>query len=324
MNEFGFELSLCACLEQHQEAIIARQLGASVARSGGRILDIVTVMPGPQFDERTTITDRTIPPAVIEAPVGPGQFRPAREVFDMSPQRRQDLIDQAVDVGFLEQRRAHGRTELRQVCRYPEAWFSAIVGIENKPDLGTPGALDKQLRIDASLGVVDYAVVATESHVTRAHLAQFPDPVGVWEYTPGGSIDVIRPPARLSVDTHGVELTKRHTDRTDIAIVSPRAKRRMRRRIAERAYGKGWRTYQRPDCACCQLRVQHGTPCLPYCHAQDRVVRPHGDCGVDCARRQPTDDTRTVDWETERARRTPWVSSPDGRVRTQAGLDQFG
>ncbi|ELK55782.1 hypothetical protein D320_02657, partial [Haloferax sp. BAB-2207] len=62
-SEFAFELALCARLEQTTDWLPARQLGASVASPGSRIIDVCAVVPGPGFDDRARITDRAIPAA---------------------------------------------------------------------------------------------------------------------------------------------------------------------------------------------------------------------------------------------------------------------
>ncbi|MFC6764247.1 DUF5787 family protein, partial [Natrinema soli] len=55
MSEFAFELELCAHLESRREGIVARQLGGSVADPGGRILDVLCVEPGSEFDDRVAL-----------------------------------------------------------------------------------------------------------------------------------------------------------------------------------------------------------------------------------------------------------------------------
>lgn len=327
MREFGFELSLCARLEADREAIVARQLGGGVADPGGRILDVVLVDPGPAFEERAAITAERIPMAAIESAVGTGRFRPVREAFDRLELRRDHvdaIVDRAVEIGFFERRRRSGRDELRQTARSPSSWFGDLVAIENKPDLGSPGALETQLRTDVSLGLVDRVVLATESYVTRAHLNRIPDAVGVWRFDPeSGSIDEIREPNALSSDAPGVELLDRRPGRADIKIVDATEKARARRRLAERAYGKGWRTYDFPDCAAVSSTERHGSGGLPYCAWKGRLVDPGSECGEECSGYDP-EPAPEVDLEAERSRRSPWVAEPEGRVRRQAGLDRFG
>jgi len=317
VREFGFELSLCATIEHEREAVVSRQLGAGVR--GRRVVDTVLVTPGPAFGARATITAETIPGAAIESDVGPGRARRPGEAFDCPAERARRTVERAVDVGFFERERRDGHTYVRQTARYPDDWFDRLVGIENKPDLGRPGALETQLLTDVHLAVLDEVVLATASHVTGAHLNRIPDPVGVWEFDPGtGERDIVREPDPLSTDGYGVEIRDRRPARTAIAIVTPDEKGRARRRLAERAYGKGWRTYDLPACG----RVDPDGDGLPYCPWKGRVVRRATDCGAACGGHDPADPP-DVDREGLRARRTPWEPDPAGRQRRQAGLDRY-
>ncbi|QLK27429.1 DUF5787 family protein [Natrinema zhouii] len=333
MSEFAFELELCAHLESRREGIVARQLGGSVADPGGRILDVLCVEPGPEFDDRVAITSESIPDAAIESAVGTGRARYWKDAFDCHPERARSALERALEISFFERDHAasttSGRDYVRQVARYPD-WYRRIVGIENKPDLGRPGDLEAQLWTDVSLALVDEVVLATESYVTRAHLHRIPEEVGVWRVHRDGSdagrsleIEVIREPTPLSVDEPGIEPLESHPGRTEIEVVSPAAKARTRRRIAERAYGKGWRTYRFPACMACEPTDPDAVGAtLPYCEWAGRVVDPGSECGPSC----PGYDsaaTSDVDLEAERDQRTPWRADPEGKRRRQSGLDQF-
>ncbi|PSP75620.1 hypothetical protein BRC81_14630 [Halobacteriales archaeon QS_1_68_20] len=333
MSEFAFELALCARLEADREGVVARQLGAGVERPGNRVVDVLVVEPGSRFDERTRLPPERIPDATVESEVGPGRARYWKDAFDCHPERAERAVERAVDIGFFERERRGGREYVRQVARYPD-WFGRLIGIENKPDLGDPGDLEAQLRKDVSLGVLDAAVLATESHVTGAHLNRIPDEVGVWRVHSSGrdgvasaegdvEIEVVREPAPLNVDGPGVELLEEHPGRTEIAVVDADRKARARRRLAERAYGKGWRTYDFPDCAEVEPANVAGSDGLPYCAWKGRLVDAAAECGPDCpgyADAEPPD----VDLDAERAARSSWNRDPEGRARRQAGLDRFG
>lgn len=330
MSEFAFELELCAHLESRREGIVARQLVASVAEPGGRILDIVCIEPGPAFDERVAITSESIPDAAIASTVGTGRARSWNDAFDCHPERARRAVDRALEIGFFERDHtasaAANREYVRQTVRYPD-WYGRLVGIENKPDLGRPGDLEAQLRTDVSLAVVDAVVLATESYVTRAHLHRLPDAVGVWrvhrdDASGGLEIEVIREQASLPVDEPGIEPLETHPGRTEIEVVSAEAKARARRRLAERAYGKGWRTYDFPACEACQPTDIDGAT-LPYCGWADRIVDAAAECGPSCPGYEQA-TASAVDLEAERDRQTPWEADPDGTRRRQAGLDQFG
>ena len=360
MREYAFEQALCVRLER-PDRIVARQVGGGVRRPGGRVLDTVVVEPGPAFDRRAAITDAAVPPAAVESDVGVGRYRRVPPAFDCSAERAREIAAEAVRAGVFERERddrtlgpderLRPGTRVRQVARYPE-WFSRVTAVENKPDLDRPGDLRRQLRLDAALGVVDRVVLATSDHVTGAHLNRLPDAVGVWRYdhsegdaapgveaatavTAGGpdrdrdglapdGVAVVREPEPLPVDEPGVELLRERPGRTEIAVVDVAEKRRARRRIAERAYGKGFRpaAAEFPGCACADEGETAGGGGLPYCEWKGRVVDPSRECGPACAgfeASEPPDVTP----EAERDRRTAWRRDPEGRKRRQSGLDQF-
>lgn len=321
MDEFAFELLLCAALEGGAPSrIISRQLGASTR--GRRIVDILTVTPGPEFDARTAITPHTIPTEAIAADVGPGRFRYWKDCFDCHPERARTAMERAVEIGFFERERRSGRTYVRQTVRYPD-WFGTLRAIENKPDLDRPGDLSRQLRTDVSLGVCDEVILATRSHVTGAHLNRIPEEVGVWQFDPEtGAREVIRTPQRLSTGS-GIEPLERRSSHTDIDVVSAEEIARLRRRLAERAYGKGWRV-EFPSCPHVENREAQrassdkvsGVDGIPYCTRQQRIVRPADAC--DCS-----SSPAAVDLAAIRDRHSPWVRNPPGTATTQSRLDRF-
>ena len=323
MREFGFELRLCAHLEADGR-LVARQLGTTVRRPGSRIVDVLVVEPGPEFEARRAITPETIPDLAIEADVGAGKARTRSRAFralDVHPDTARDVADRAVEVGFLARERRGGREYLRQVARYLEEWFGRLVAIENKPDLGRPGDLEAQLRTDVALGLVDEVILATGSYVTRAHLNRIPEAVGVWRFH-GGTLDVIREPTPLPIEEPGVEILEERSGRTDVRIVGADEKARQRRRIAERAYGKGWRTYELPPCANAREAGMDGVGGLPGCDHHGRLVDPATECGPACPGFEEAEPP-TVDLEAERDRTSPWVADPAGLHRRQSGLDRF-
>ena len=313
--EFGFELALAAHLES-DEAVLSRQLGASV--HGRRVMDLVRIEPGPEFERRVSLTAETIPPAAIRSDVGPGRARYWKEAFDCHPERAERATEAAIERGFFEREREGGRTYVRQATRYPD-WVGRIVGIENKPDLGRPGDLETQLLTDVELGLLDAVVLATASHVTGAHRNRIPDEVGIWRFDPEtGEQRLLREPSQLPVEQPGVEILDRSSAQTEIRIASPEAKARARLALAERAYGKGWRTYEMPACA----RVDPDEDGLPVCPWKGRVVRPATECGPDCGGHDPAEPP-AFDPAELRAARTAWEADPDGQTRRQVDLGRF-
>lgn len=314
MREFGFEMRLCAALEADGK-LVARQLGASPY--GTRVMDIVSVLPGSGFDDRRRLTDATIPAPLLEADLGAGQARRPRDAFDGPPERRQKLVKRGVNCGFLERERSDGQSRVRQVARYPDDWFDGLLAVENKPDLGSPGDMELQLRKDVSLALFDRVVLATISHVTGAHLNRLPDSVGVWRVNPAtGDREVVREAEPLSTDDPGIDILEERPGETEIRPVDARMKARYRRRMAERAYGKGWRV-PFPDCPHVENRSIAGVDGIPYCHKQGRIVRPTDACtNVDGS-------GPDVDVAARRDEHSPWVRDPEGVRRRQSGLDRF-
>ncbi len=331
MREYDFELRLAALLERDGlpgrpggagEGILARQLGTSVVGSGSRIMDLLWVVPGPDFERRVALSAETIPPLAIESAVTVGTTRPIKETIAAPPEVARRVAERAAAVGFFELTRQGGQTVARQAARYPD-WFSGLCGIENKPDLGTPGDLAAQLRRDVSLQVLDFVILATASHVTRAHLHRLPDPVGIWRVHPADpSIEVIREPESLDPGEPSFEIRQEQPGQFDVSFVTAREKATQRRRIAERAYGKGWRTYEAPGCANFEPTTVAGTDGLPGCAWAGRLVEPAAECGPDCPgyEHAPTPD---LEKQEERARRTPWIPEVSGAARHQSFLDRF-
>jgi hypothetical protein len=325
VREYPFELAVCARLERDRDAVVARQLGGGVEAPGNRVVDVVVVEPGPEFDDRARLTDRAIPVSAVESDVGPGRARPPARAFDTSAEHARRVADRTVEVGFFERERRGRRELVRQVARYPD-WFDRLVAVENKPDLGEPGDLRTQLRKDVSLGLFDAVVLTTGSHVTGAHLNRIPEAVGVWriDADDGGetaSVEVLREPEALAVGEPGVELLAEHPGRTEVAVVDADAKARARRRVAERAYGKGWRPAELPGCTEADAGGAAGVETLPYCDWKDRLVDP-ANCGPDCPGYDPGEPPAT-DPDGERAERSPWVRDPEGVASEQVGLDRF-
>ena len=331
MREYDFELRLAARLEDEglpgetpvsDPALIARQLGTSVVGAGARIMDLVAVGRGPALDRRQRISARSIPPAAVESDVPVGTARPVTEAIDAPPDVAREVAVAAAERGFFELTRRDGQLLARQAVRYPD-WFGPLVGIENKPDLGSPGDLAAQLRRDRSLQVLDAVVLATASHVTRAHRHRLPSQIGIWQVDPEGpTIEVIRDPTPLSPGSPSFEIRAEQPGAYAVEPVTPAAKARQRRRIAERAYDKGWRPDALPACANLQPETVAGTAGLPSCAWAGRLVEPSAECGPDCPGIDPG-PAPAVDLAAERARRSAWEPDPPGAARRQSFLDRF-
>jgi hypothetical protein len=320
VREFAFELAVCAALEAESDGIVARQLGTH-----SRIVDVVAIDPGPAFEARTEITAEAIPGPAIESDVGVGSARRPTAAIDTAPNRAEAVADRAVEIGFFEAERRGGRRYVRQAARYPD-WIGGLRAIENKPDLGRPGDLERQLRKDVSLSLFDEVVLVTASYVTGAHLNRIPEAVGVRRFdAETGTFETIREPSQLSTDETGIAIVDEHPARVDIEPIEGEAKAHLRRRLAERAYGKGWRPDSLPGCEHAAARGPSFSPKeeLPYCAWKCRFVDPARECGPDCSGYSSADPPNS-DPVARRDRQTPWKADPDGVTRQQTGLDRFG
>lgn len=320
MREFAFELAVCAAIEAESDGVVARQLGTR-----SRVVDVVEIEPGPEFEARAEITSEAIPGPAIESDVGVGRARRATAAIDADPGRAESIADRAVEIGFFEAERRGRKRVVRQATRYPD-WIGGLTAIENKPDLGRPGDLERQLRKDVSLSLFDEIVLVTGSYVTGAHLNRIPEPVGVRRFdAETGSFETVREPSRLRSDSAGIAILEESAAKTDIEPIGPERKARMRRRIAERAYGKGWRPEALPGC---ERAAPRGPPfgpedALPHCEWKERFVDPARECGPECPEYAPTEPP-AVDPDALRDRRTGWKADPGGVARRQAGLGRFG
>jgi hypothetical protein len=320
MREYAFELAMCAAVEADSDGLVARQLGSHT-----RIVDAVEILPGSDFSARTELTAEAIPDLAIESDVGVGRARYWKDAIDAAPDRAKSVVDRAVDIGFFTDERRNGRRYVRQTARYPD-WFGGLRAFENKPDLGRPGDLQLQLRKDVSMALFDEVVLVTESYVTGAHLNRIPESVGVRRFFPEeGRFEVVREATPLASAEPGIAVLDETPTQVDIDPVTVDEKARYRRRIAERAYGKGWRPDALPACERAAARGPEFRPddALPYCGWKGRFVDPARECGPDCDGYAAADPPE-ADTEAARARQSPWNPDPEGRERRQVGLDRFG
>lgn len=319
VDEFGFELQLCAHLEATTDAIVSRQLGGSIQHTN-RVLDTVLVEPGPAFQQRANLTNESIPTMVLEADIGAGRFRDWRALLGDGMAAEQ-AIERAHDIGYLEMEYEAGRERVKAIDRYPESWFDRVVAIENKPDLDSPGGLYEQLRFDTTLGLVDAVILATQSYVTRAHRNRFPDEVGIWRFEPETrDLEVIESPTQLAIDQPGLEIIEHQPGQTSVEPIDPAQKRRARRQVAERAYGKGWRTYSLPPCA--NIEPGDGRALgLPYCSYYEDLVNPSLTCGPSCPGHSSAPPP-ALDLDAIRETHSPWVRDPPDRRSRQGRLGE--
>ncbi|WP_435097927.1 DUF5787 family protein [Halarchaeum sp. P4] len=293
--EFGFELRVCAWAESNwtpaepdSRVLVARQLGTQRRR-----WDTVLVEADPEaLRTRAELGDRELDPELRSlaehAPADWTYYRDALPDPGYPWRYVRDAIHRASARGVLEERKRGNRIEIRRVAPYPD-WVRRVVAIENKPDFDASAARDlaDQLERDVALGLADEVWVATRADETRALVTEMPIHAGVLTFDEAMDASVAWHPRSLDPDAAGVRVTE-HGDPTTFEYVAADEKRETRRRIAERAYGRGWRSYvetMRPDCKAFDLRdAEHGY--VPYCHAKD-CEQTAAECSGSCASFSP-------------------------------------
>ena len=214
-----------------------------------------------------------------------------------------ESIHRAADRDLLETRRRSGRIEIRRRFAYPD-WVDRVIAIENKPDLDASAARDlqPQLEHDVALALADEVWVATActgEAVPPVLLEDLPVAAGVLELDPTAlEATVCWNPRRLPVEEPGTRILENpaggphDASAARFEYVEPAAKRETRLAIAERVYGRGWRSYveaMRPDCRHFELRAAEGF--VPHCGAKDRVPTAR-----ECAGRCPAFEPEPPAW----------------------------
>ncbi|MFC7187112.1 DUF5787 family protein [Halorubrum yunnanense] len=294
--EFGYELLVCryAELAWHpsdgsRPAIVARQLGTKERR-----WDTVVIEVDPAaFGERRAFGERTIDSDLLHVVRGaPAEWAWYRDALPHPgyPWRYvRQAVHRAADRDLIEKRRRNGRIEFRRTRPYPD-WVERIVAVENKPDLDRSAAdrLADQLEHDVETALADEAWLATETtgeRVEPALLREIPVEAGILatdfsEGVHGNAGSVTWHPSDLSP--------------ADRECRDPEAKT-LRLEIAERAYGKGWRSFHdtmRPDCRHFELR-REGRALVPYCAAKEKVPTAR-----ECAGSCPSFSPEPPQWRT--------------------------
>ncbi|WP_277555597.1 DUF5787 family protein [Halobaculum limi] len=295
-SEFAFELlvSRWAELAWHpsdgaRPVVVARQLGTRERR-----WDTVVLEVDPEaFAVRRRFGDRGLDSDLLRiVQSAPAEFAWYRDAVDDPgfPWRYvREAVHRAAARDLVEKRSGqNGRIEFRRVREYPD-WVERIVAIENKPDLdaSAAAALADQLQYDVESGLADevwVATAATGERVSPALLEDIPVEVGVLEFDFAAGVDA----DTAEVVWHPTTLDSDPENRT-------------RRLLAERGYGKGWRSFtetMRPDCRHFELR-REGRALVPYCAAKERVPTA-AECKGSCGEFSPEPPTwRTGGWPVE-------------------------
>jgi hypothetical protein len=311
MREFGFELRTCEWAERNwpqggdaAPVVVARQLGTRRRR-----WDTVVVEVDPDgFAERARFGEQALDSDLLgvvrHAPAEWAWYREALPEPDYPWRYVREAVHRAADRGVVERRRDGNRIQLRRKWPYPD-WVERIVAVENKPDLDASAAraLAGQLERDVAMGLADEVWLATAStgeRVEPALLEDLPPEAGIIaldqdpDVDRGEAAEVLWHPRSLAVEEPGTRILERPDggERDHSAArfeyVDPAWKTDKRLALAERAYGRGWRSYlraMRPDCRYFQLRAD-GRGTLPYCSAKDRC-QTSAECAGQCSEFTP-------------------------------------
>ncbi|SDM71286.1 hypothetical protein SAMN04487949_2373 [Halogranum gelatinilyticum] len=303
--EFGFELLACRWAElawppderRDSAVFVSRQLGTQKRR-----WDTIVVECDPegfaaraQFGEDALDSD--LLHVVRNAPAEWTYYRDALPHPGYPWRYVREAIHRAAARGVVEKRKQGNRIEIRRVAPYPD-WVRRIVAIENKPDLDASAAraLSAQLEHDVETALADevwVATAATGASVEPALLEDLPVDVGILtlDFSRGvvaDAADVVWHPSTLDVASD-----------SDAFDADEKADRRLE--IAERAYGKGWRSFHetmRPDCRGFELR-REGRALVPWC-ATKECGQTAAQCSGSCAEFSPEPPQwRTGGWPIE-------------------------
>ncbi len=345
-GEFRFELRVCRWAERNwppresdpnpeTAVVVGRQLGTKHRR-----WDTVVIECDPEglrararFGERELDSD--LLGVVRHAPAEWAWYREALPEPDYPWRYVREAVNRAADRELIERRQAGNRVEIRRKRPYPD-WVRRVIAIENKPDLDASAArvLRPQLEHDVAVGLADEAWVATRAtgeRVEPALLEDIPVEAGVL-VVDDVEADLAWHPRSLAVDEPGTRILERpagsERDRSAARFeyVSPEEKARRRLVIAERAYGRGWRSYvesMRPDCRHFGL-VGEETALLPWCGAKER-----GQTAAECCGSCPDFEPEPPAWR----QRGPPIEGGPGRLqrrllerrrrRRRPGIDEF-
>lgn len=318
--EFGFELLVCRLverawpLEEHGDrgssgdhadssaVVVARQLGTKRRRWDTVVVETTAekLAARAQFGDRELDSD--LLHVVRNAPAEWAWYRDALPAPGYPWRYVRAAVHRAAARGLIEKRRDGNRIQLRRTAPYPD-WVDRLIAIENKPDLDASAAraLTEQLEHDVETAMADevwIATMATDATVEPALLEDMPVEVGVlvlsfdseraWpEGYDAGTAEVAWHPTTLTADAESP---------TDAA-----ERRDRRLQLAERAYGRGWRSYtetMRPDCRQFHLR-RAGDALIPWCAAKGRHQTAR-ECAGSCAAFEPEPPSwRTRGWPIE-------------------------
>ncbi|WP_138006050.1 DUF5787 family protein [Halalkalirubrum salinum] len=291
-SEFAFELRVCRWAELAWErqmnvdghAIVARQIGTKRRRWDTVIIECDPVGLAARSAFGSDELDSDLLDVLVHAPAEWTWYRDALDHPGYPWRYVRESIHRAADRGLLKTRKRGNRIEIKRIAPYPD-WVNRIVAIENKPDLDASAAraLSAQLTHDVRARLADEVWVATadtDGSVSPALLKAFPVEVGVLScsFSDGVNADSTR------VDWYPTAI------RSDADREIKGGQRSVTKRLvlAERAYGRGFRSYHRtmrPDCRHFELK-RDGRALLPACAAKGTLPTPR-ECSGSCPAFEP-------------------------------------
>ena len=295
-SEFPFELLVCRWAElawrpdgDDVPVVVSRQLGTRKRRWDTIVVecDPAGLAARREFGDRTI--DGDLLPVVRHAPEDWAYYRDALPEPEYPWRYVREAIHRAAARGLVEKRKNGTRIEIRRKRPYPD-WVRRIVAVENKPDLdaSAAAALSDQLEHDVATALADEVWLATGrtgEPVEPALLRQFPVEAGVLTF----DFTDERRGTGVAADAATIDWLPSALDPDGASgEFSAEEKARRRRLIAERAYGKGWRSFtetMRPDCRWFDVAsVDRGV--VPTCSAKGRC-QTEAECGSRCGSFEP-------------------------------------
>lgn len=303
LPEFVFELHACRWAEltwppddreSDSAVLVSRQLGSRRRRWDTIILECDPAKLQQRRKFGPEHLDGDLLHVVRHAPADWAWYQDALPHPGYPWRYVREAIHEADDRGIIETRRRSRKIELRRKWPYPD-WVKRIVAIEHKPDLtaSAADALAQQLEFDVALSLADEVWLATQTTSETREPALFesmPVEVGIIALDPETlASSILWHPRTLSADRPGTRILERPTggahdqSAATFDVVDPAEKASMRRRIAERAYERGWRSaldHMRTDCrhfALAADTVTHEPRCIAKGRPQ-RAAECHGDC----------------------------------------------